>query len=76
MSSQTVTMSVEEITEALETMVADPTMKTIDMYSPQASDQPGGRMTFVERHLTYLRTHKLVNPIGYLSNLALIIKIR
>ncbi len=69
-------MTEEEIITKLKSLEADPTMTTIDMYSPTANDQPDNRMPFVQRHLTYLRTHKLVNPVGYLSNLALIIKKR
>ena len=60
---------------ALRAMEADPTMITNDSYSP-TSDRPDGRVPFVEHHLAYLRTHKLVDPTYYLSNLALMIKKR
>ncbi len=74
--AKTATMTEEEITEKLKALEEDPSMSTKDAYSPTANDWPGNRMPFVERHLAYLKSHKLVEAEGYLSNLALIIKKR
>lgn len=66
----------EEVIAKLQALQDDPSMATHDAYSPTATDWPDNRIPFVERHLAYLRSHKLVKPEGYISNLALIIKKR
>ncbi len=74
--AKTATITEEEITLKLKELENDPSMSTKDAYSPAATDWPDNRMPFVERHLAYLKSHKLVDAEGYLSNLALIIKKR
>lgn len=69
-------LSEDQIISKLQRLCDDPTMSTKDFYSPQATDWPGSKMPFVHRHLSYLKSHKLIDPVGYLSNLALIIKKR
>lgn len=69
-------MTPEEIVKKLKSLQSDPKMKTISQYSPTAVDWPGSKLPFVEIHLAYLRTHKNVNPVHYISNLELMIKIR
>lgn len=69
-------MTVEEVTEKLQSLQDDPSMRTKSAYSPTASDWPDNRLPFVEIHLAYLRTHKTVNPAQYISNLELMIKRR
>ena len=69
-------MSLEEITEKLQSYADDPMMHTLDTYSPLAVDYPDNKVPFVDYHLNYLRTHKNLNPEHYLSNLSLMIKKR
>lgn len=69
-------ITMEEITEKLQSFVDDPNMNTTDTYSPAAVDYPNSRMPFIEFHLAYLKSHKNVNPEHYLSNLSLMIKKR
>jgi len=67
-------VTLDEITEKLTALQEDPNMKTVGRYSPSAPDWPDNQMPFVEIHLAYLRSHKNVNPIHYISNLELMIK--
>lgn len=69
-------MTVEEVTAKLQSLQDDPNMQTVSKYSPTAPEWPGNQLPFVEIHLAYLRTHKLVNPAHYISNLELMIKKR
>lgn len=69
-------ITLEEVKNKLDVLLADPNMITLDAYSPDADSYPDGRISFVEQHLRYLRTHKNVDPIHYLSNLELMIKRR
>ncbi|MBC7942915.1 hypothetical protein H7X68_00225 [Candidatus Saccharibacteria bacterium] len=69
-------MTLEEVTTKLQSLQDDPTMKTVSKYSPTAPEWPDNQLPFVEIHLAYLRTHKLVNPVHYISNLELMIKKR
>ena len=69
-------MTLEEVTTKLQSLQDDPTMKTVSKYSPAAPEWPDNQLPFVEIHLAYLRSHKLVNPAHYISNLELMIKKR
>lgn len=69
-------MTLEEIAEKLRSLEADPTMKTVGRYSPTGAEWPNNTVPFSEVHLAYLRKNKTVNPIQYISNLELMIKIR
>jgi len=69
-------MTIDEIKTKLKKLDEDPGMLTTDSYSPAAVDWPGNRIPFVEFHMLYISSHKLVNPIHYLSNLELMIKKR
>lgn len=73
---KTFTMLPEEVITKLNALLEDPNMITLDAYSPDAVNYPTGRISFVEQHLRYLRTHKTVDPIQYISNLELMIKKR
>jgi len=68
-------ITIDEITEKLKALEENPSMITKDSYSP-VGEWPNDRMPFVDYHLAYLRTHKLVDPVNYLSNLELMIKKR
>lgn len=64
----------DEVKQKLDDMLADPKMITVDAYSPDTESYPDNRISFVEQHLRYLRTHKNVDPAQYISNLELMIK--
>lgn len=55
---------------ALQQMVDD---SSYDTQPRRRADGSGG---FVERHLDYLRTHKVTNLTGYISNLKLMTSIK
>ena len=65
-----------DVIEKLNALHADPNMITLDAYSPDAEQNANGRISFVERHIRYLQTHKNVDPTHYISNLELMIKKR
>jgi len=69
-------MTLDEAAAKLQALQDDPTMKTVSKYSPTALDWPDNQLPFVEIHLAYLRSHKLVDPTHYISNLELMIKKR
>ena len=69
-------MTPEEVLDKLKSIQANPKMRTLSQYSPTAVDWPGNKLPFVEIHLAYLRAHKNVNPVHYISNLELMIRIR
>ena len=74
MSSYPITQ--DEVAARLNELLADPNMITLDAYSPDTESFPDNRISFVDQHLRYLRTHKNVDPANYLSNLELLIKKR
>lgn len=69
-------MTAEETAAELKAMVEDPKMITKSGFSPNSELWPDNRIPFVEVHLSYLKTHKNVDPKNYLSNLRLMIKDR
>ncbi len=69
-------MTKEEVLTELNTMKNDPNMVTNHAYSPNTELWPDNCIPFEEVHMTYLRTHKNVDPKNYLSNLRLMIKAR
>lgn len=66
-------MTLDEARTKLTEMQNDPHMVTKSMYSPTATDYPGCLLPFVEIHLAYLRKNKLVDPMQYISNLAIMV---
>ncbi len=70
------TITQDEVAARLNELLADPNMITLDAYSPDTESFPDNRISFVDQHLRYLRTHKNVDPANYLSNLELMIKKR
>ena len=70
------TITQDEVAARLNELLADPNMITLDAYSPDTEAFPDNRISFVDQHLRYLRTHKNVDPANYLSNLELMIKKR
>lgn len=69
-------MGLEEITEALQTMEADPLYVTKSAYRANVELWPSHRISFVNTHIAYLQSHPAVNPEHYLANLRLMLKIR
>jgi hypothetical protein len=61
---------------ALNTLEDDPTYVTENGYTSDRVKYPDGIMPFVEKHLLYLHQHPAVNPLHYLSNLRLKLRIR
>lgn len=62
------------ILTALETMQGDPSLVTKSAYRANAELWPGNRISFIDAHLAYLKTHPAVNPSHYLSNLRLMLR--
>ncbi len=73
---KTHSMLPEEVVTKLQELLDDPNMITHDAYSPDTASFPDNRISFVDQHLRYLRTHKNVDPLQYISNLELMIKKR
>jgi hypothetical protein len=69
-------MTEQEIVTALKKMESDPTLLTEPAFTSNTIEWPSNRMPFVTYHANYIRTHKLVRPEGYLSNLRLMLRIR
>lgn len=69
-------MSLDEARAKLQSLEDDPSMNTAGRYSPSAQEWPGNILPFSEVHMAYLRKNKGVNPVHYLSNLELMIKVR
>ncbi len=69
-------MTEKELVAALVTMERDPNLITKPSFTTNKTDWPNNQMPFVAYHVQYVRTHKLVTPEGYLSNLRLMLKVR
>lgn len=70
---QLYSISDEDIKLRLQAMVDDPKLITESSYSPDSGLYPDHVMTFIERHTSYIRSHKHVDPDLYLSNIKLMI---
>jgi hypothetical protein len=70
------TKTADEVLILLKDMEKDSTLITKDAYSPNTALYPDNRIPFVDIHMAYLKSHKHVDPINYLSNLRLMIKDR
>jgi hypothetical protein len=69
-------MQESDIVIELEAMVEDKAFRTVPGYSVDAETYPDNKVPFIEEHLYYLRRHPQVDPMHYLSNLRLMLKIR
>lgn len=65
-----------EIRKALCDLEADPAYVTLVSYTSDREKYPDGTMPFVDKHLLYLHLHRAVNPLHYLSNLRLQLRLR
>lgn len=63
-----------DILTALRAMQSDKNLVTKSAYRANAELWPGNRISFVDTHLVYLKSHPAVNPNHYLSNLKLMLR--
>jgi hypothetical protein len=71
----TVFMDEQEIEQALNAMELDELLNTSPILVRSAEDSII-RVSFHDRHTTYLRTHPKINPQDYLANIKTMIRIR
>lgn len=69
-------MTETEISDALDAMENDSSYNTTSAYSANIERYPDNIMPFKDKHLTYIKSHKITNPNQYISNLKLMTKIR
>ncbi len=69
-----ITMEEPDILTALQSMETDSTLVTKSAYRANGELWPGNRISFVDSHLAYLKSHPAVNPSHYLSNLRLMLR--
>lgn len=67
-------MDETEILTALKAMESDKNLVTKSAYRANAELWPGHRISFVDAHLAYLKSHPAMNPRHYLSNLRLMLR--
>lgn len=67
-------MEEADILTALQAMQSDKNLVTKSAYRANGEIWPGNRISFVDTHLVYLKTHPAVNPNHYLSNLKLMLR--
>ena len=69
-------MQEPEILSELREMSNDDSYRTEPGYSIDAEAYPDHIVPFEEFHINYLRKHAQIDPVHYLSNLRLMLKIR
>lgn len=62
--------------QLLLSMVADEAYRTESSYTPNAVLYPDNLISFVDKHMQYLRIHPTTNPRHYISNLRLMLRIK
>ena len=67
---------VMEIEQELTAMELDSSYSTVSSYSANAELYPSHRLSFIEKHMAYIKSHPQINPHHYLSNLRLRVKKR
>ena len=65
-----------KIKEALRLMAANDEYHTESSYSADIVNNPDNLISFVDKHLKYLRSHPTTNPWHYVSNLRLMTRKR
>jgi hypothetical protein len=65
-----------KIKEALQRMASDSTYMTASSYSANSNLYPDNLISFVDKHLDYLRAHPATNPRHYLANLRLMTRLK
>lgn len=63
-----------DILTALQAMETDTNLVTNSAYRANSDQWPGNRISFVDSHLAYLKSHPSLNPSHYLSNLKLMLR--
>lgn len=64
-----------EARRALQAMVSNPAYATKATYSPNTELYPDKQVPFIDKHMSYLKSHPATNPSQYLSNLRLMTRI-
>ncbi|MES2971005.1 MAG: hypothetical protein V4702_01640 [Patescibacteria group bacterium] len=65
-----------EIKNALQRMASDSAYMTESSYSANSVLYPNNLISFVDKHLNYLRAHPATDPQHYVSNLRLMTRLR
>ena len=65
-----------EVRDYLQEMEKDPTFTTVSAYRADAVRWPKHRISFIENHLNYLRTHPQISTNDYLINLRIQLRVR
>jgi hypothetical protein len=65
-----------EIAQLLSKMASDDSYNTEPSYSANSDLYPDNEISFVDKHISYLRTHPSIDPHHYLSNLKLMTRKR
>lgn len=65
-----------EAKQVLEAMTADPSYNTESSYSANAIAHPDNTMSFVDKHMEYMRNHPALSSKHYIANLRLMTRIR
>lgn len=63
-----------DILTALQAMEDNKELVTKSAYRANSDLWPGNRVSFVDSHLAYLKSHPALNPSHYLSNLRLMLR--
>ncbi len=64
-----------EIREGLQQMACNGSYNTPSSYTPSSLTYPDGLISFVDRHMRYLKTHPQVDVRMYIANLRLMTRI-
>jgi len=65
-----------ETVAALKSMAADNAYNTGSSYSANSTNHPDNLISFVDKHVDYLKKHPAVDPSHYLANLRLMTRVR
>lgn len=65
-----------EAKQLLEAMTTDPLYNTESSYSANVIAHPDNTMSFVDKHMEYMRNHPALSPKHYISNLRLMTRVR
>ncbi len=65
-----------QVKDALCTMASDTSYNTASSYIASGAVYSDNLIPFVDKHMNYLNTHPSIDPIQYLSNLRLMMRIR
>lgn len=70
------TIEGKEIQRKLQLMTDDASYNTESSYTANGTLYPDNLMPFVDKHITYLISHPLLNPNEYLANVRLLTRLR